>query len=305
MTILDLDENSLLCVVLFLCSDDIYEIVETCKTFNYIIKNYNNIKRKNKNFKKKDLIPLRQPQPYQIVSSISMIEWAKSHFGFKYGLRHSQFAARRNDLEVLKYLYKDNCPFGSLVWVEAIENENIKMIKWCKSKNIKYSSFVISKAAEVGKLKILKLLDSYDMEFNDDVCDSAIYGGNLNTLKWLINDKGLIFDNFAFAAAAEIGNLTILKYLFYLSQHNLEYGWFDETTCAVAAKNGQFKVLKWLREKQCQWDASTTSFAYMGKYTKIMIWALENGCPIYESVFECLEELGLNLDRNECTIIPN
>ena len=305
MGILDLDDNSLISIVHFLYDDDIYPFIETCKHFNYLVKNYNNIKKQNKNFKKRDLIYVYQPHPYHIVSSIKMIKWAKSHPGFKYGVRHSQFAARRNDFEILKFLYKDNCPIGKDVWVEAVENENIKMIKWCKAKNIKSNYFASSKAAEIGNLKILKLLDKYNVEFDDDACDCAIYGGYINIVDWLIKKRLLQITNESFNIAAKTGNIQMLDYLVYLAMHNLQYGWFNENTCAIAAKTGQLETLKWLRERHCNWDANTTCFAMWRKHKKILKWALENGCPIRENTFQCLGDIGLKFNRSECNIIPN
>ena len=35
---------------------------------------------------------------------------------------------------------------------------------------------------------------------------------------------------------------------------------WDEDTCANAAYNGDFEVLKWARANQCPWDKDTGAF---------------------------------------------
>src|SRR5207302_593118 len=49
--------------------------------------------------------------------------------------------------------------------------------------------------------------------------------------------------------------------------------------CAWAASNGNLKMLQWLREKGCPWDASTCSYAAQGGHLEVLQWARDQGCP--------------------------
>ena len=56
--------------------------------------------------------------------------------------------------------------------------------------------------------------------------------------------------------AAERGCLGTLK-----SLHRRGHVTFNEDLCKVAARGGQFLVLKWMRENSCPWNARTCAFA--------------------------------------------
>ena len=74
-----LDNNSLIAIILFLQTDDIYEYSETCKMF-YNITKY---------IQKLPYIPNylkfnKPPCDYHYVQSINLIKWAKQHKNFNY-----------------------------------------------------------------------------------------------------------------------------------------------------------------------------------------------------------------------------
>ena len=246
-----------------------------------------------------------------------MIEWAKSHSKFKYCSRMSQFASRRDNLKVLKYLYKDGCIFNCMVLAEAIDNENIKIINWflkkSKSKKINKSTFDIikgsdlcfHKACEKGNFNIIKILKENDIhgDYDSESCSSAVFGNNLKLLKYLINE-GYRFSKDSYVEAARNGNINILKYLFDIAQHDLSYPWFDKTATAEAAKYGKLKTLKWLVKKGCIWDVFTTFLASKYNHIETLKWSLENGCPIYEGLYENIYKFhSLVIEKNKCNIV--
>jgi len=55
--------------------------------------------------------------------------------------------------------------------------------------------------------------------------------------------------------------------------------WTYKDTCAAAAKGGQLRVLKWLRERNCPWDEDTCEGAARNGHFEILQWAREEGCP--------------------------
>ena len=50
-------------------------------------------------------------------------------------------------------------------------------------------------------------------------------------------------------------------------------------TCAYAAENGHFEILKWAREQGCPWNEWTCAYAAENGHFKILKWAREQGCP--------------------------
>ena len=54
---------------------------------------------------------------------------------------------------------------------------------------------------------------------------------------------------------------------------------WNEQTCAIAAENGHFEILKWAREQGCPWDEWTCAYAARNGHFEILKWAREQGCP--------------------------
>jgi hypothetical protein len=67
---------------------------------------------------------------------------------------------------------------------------------------------------------------------------------------------------------------------------------WDERTCSFAAKQGHFKLLKWVRTKNCPWDEWTCAFAAEQGNLKILKWARMNGCPCDEWTCAFAAEMG-------------
>ena len=291
MNILDLEKECFCYMINFLGSDDIYSFYETCKYFRLSIKEKKIIRK--------------QPSLYYVSESVEKVKWAESHSKFKYSLSLAKFASRRNNLELLKYLYRKKCPFNSMVLSEAIDNKNIKIIKWFLKNNIEGSNLCFHKACIIGDLTIIKLLKKYniDGDYIYESCLSAVYGNNIHLLKWLIKD-GYSFDICSYIHAAGNGNIKILKYLLNVAQHDLSYIWFDYRVCAEAAKYGKLKTLKWLRKKGCQWDVYTTYLAYKHNKLDVLKWAIKNKCQIYEGLLDLIDNSNiLKIDRNLCNVV--
>lgn len=54
---------------------------------------------------------------------------------------------------------------------------------------------------------------------------------------------------------------------------------FDEQICQNAALYGKLDVLKWARDKGCDWDEFSCSNAAAGGHLDVLIWLHKNGCP--------------------------
>jgi len=57
--------------------------------------------------------------------------------------------------------------------------------------------------------------------------------------------------------------------------------------CAEAAKHGHFEVLKWAREKGCDWNVYTVNNAAESGHLQILQWAVENGCWCVDDAWCC------------------
>ncbi len=54
---------------------------------------------------------------------------------------------------------------------------------------------------------------------------------------------------------------------------------WDETTCALAAKNGHLRTLQWALANGAPVGVMTCAFAAFAGHLEILQWARANGCP--------------------------
>lgn len=233
--IVDLDD-ALLGEILSYTNGDGFAFIESCKTFNNIVKNR--------------MVKVKQPSNYNLVGSISRIEWAKSHKDFKYTVQLAKFAARRNKNKVTRYIIEDGCPANWEIYREAILNGNIKMVKWLRKKRVPWNKNVFNTASKVGDLKLVKWLYEKGCPLGGKACNHAARNGNLDVLKWLIDNR-FRWDITTYRSAVENPNIKIIQYLYSLASNDLSLPWWDSSVTANAAKHEHFHILEWLHEKKC------------------------------------------------------
>ena len=92
----------------------------------------------------------------------------------------------------------------------------------------------------------------------------------LELLKWAREEKKCKWDEGTINAAAEQGNLEMVKYCVANECP------IDEDACAFAAFNGHLEVLKYLREEvKAPWDSDTASYAARNGHLHILEYLVE------------------------------
>ena len=92
----------------------------------------------------------------------------------------------------------------------------------------------------------------------------------LELLKWIREEKKCKWDSRTINAAAEQGNLEMVKYCVANECP------IDEEACAYAAGNGHLEVLKYLREEvKAPWDLGTATWAAQNGHLHILEYLVE------------------------------
>lgn len=78
------------------------------------------------------------------------------------------------------------------------------------------------------------------------------------------------------------GNLDVVK---YLREKNCDW---DSTACSEAAEKGYLDILKWLHENGCHWDYFSLKGAAEHGHLKILQYLVENHCK-FNNVFPLME----------------
>ncbi|KAK3266561.1 hypothetical protein CYMTET_24824 [Cymbomonas tetramitiformis] len=92
--------------------------------------------------------------------------------------------------------------------------------------------------------------------------------GKVGACAWLPVGRHHIY---GFAAGG--GHLKVLQ---WVREHGCPW---DANTCHYAAEGGHPEVLRWAHEHGCPWDASTCTAAAGGGHLKVLQWAREHSCP--------------------------
>ena len=162
--------------------------------------------------------------------------------------------ARSGQLEKLKDLRANGCPWNKWTCAWAADGGHIKVLKWARANGCPWDKLTSPMAAFRGHLDVLKWARANGCPWDAYTCELAALGGHLEVLQWL-RANGCPSNKW---------------------------------TCACAAVRGHLEVLKWLRANGCPWNTMTFLMAKEGGHLEVMRWALANGCPQPISCCFCL-----------------
>jgi hypothetical protein len=175
----------------------------------------------------------------------------------------------------LKFLYEVNKETRALVKRSSRKRELRKTFKVEEMSSISTLEFVW----ENKPLRSDYWSESY-------FCLEVAKTNKLELLKWAREEKQCKWNRWTIDAAAEQGNLEMVKYCVANECP------FNEWTCKFAARNGQLECLKYLREEaKAPWDYEVLHFARANKHLECLRYAIEKKCPGWSSYTERLKAL--------------
>ena len=110
-------------------------------------------------------------------------------------------------------------------------------------------------------------------------CSRVAQTNKLELLKWAREEKKCEWDEGTINAAAEQGNLEMVKYCVANECP------IDRVACAWAAENGHLEVLKYLREEvKAPWDWRTAAWAAKNGHLHILEYLVERKYDKYSEL---------------------
>jgi len=155
-------------------------------------------------------------------------------------------AARIGDLEELKSLRANGCPWDEETCAKAAMGGHLGVLKWARANGCEWDEETCSYAAMGGHLEMLQWARANGCEWDEATCSCAARGGHLALLQWA-RAKGCPWDEFTCARAAYGGHLNVLKWA-----HSNGCPW-NESTCVYAAQRGHLEVLQFAHANGCPW----------------------------------------------------
>jgi len=203
---------------------------------------------------------LRKAFKVEEMSSISTLEfaWDEIEWGTKArnGRARDQAwfcsrVAKTNKLELLKWAREEKkCEWDYRTIAEAARRGNMEMIKYCLAKECPVNETACAYAAGDGHLECLKYLHEVaKAPWGWGTASAAAQNGHLHILEYLVERKCKKFDEYTCVCAASNGQLDCLKYL-----HEVVKAPWDSETFYSAAFNGHLHILEYLVERECELD---------------------------------------------------
>ena len=171
----------------------------------------------------------------------------------------------RLDSNDVKFFYEVNSETSKLIKRSSRERD---LKKW----------FHIEEMSSISTLEVAWKHYSWgDYDHDCDIdwdeprfCSLVAKTNKLELLKWARAEKKCDWDVGTIWAAAEQGNLEMVKYCV------VKKCAISTLTCAFAAKNGHLKVLKYLHEKvKAPWDSETANWAAHNGHLHILEYLVE------------------------------
>ena len=160
-----------------------------------------------------------------------------------------------------------------LNFLYEVNTETRKVIERSSRARDLKKGFKVSEMSSISTLEFAwehKSLWSSDLYDERDFCHAVAHTNKLELLKWIREEKKCKWSSHTIYAAAEQGNLEMVKYC--VANKCPMY----EDACAYAAGNGHLEVLKYLREEvKAPWDSRTASWAAENGHLHILEYLVE------------------------------
>ncbi len=230
----------------------------------------------------------KQTLPYYAASSgnLSLLQWTIQETNFKLDHRLFAKATIGGNLEMMKWLRLQNCPWDEHVCSLAAKHGHLEILKWARENGCEWNEWTYHDAIIGGNDHIFYWLCEQDCPFDAAGNLAGLAAAKLNRLDLLKHIKIVLpfvqFDNMVCQRAATLESLTMLE---WLEQNGAFLG---TSITNSAAEYGRLATLEWLCSKGHLYSKQTWSNASAGGHLFLLEWALKNGHDInFKDVLDC------------------
>ncbi|GFH53306.1 hypothetical protein CTEN210_09782 [Chaetoceros tenuissimus] len=191
-------------------------------------------------------------------------------------------AASNGNIELLQYLFENECPHDNPEIYTAIANKSnhekvLEVIQWLYEHEVPWDEETCRTLIEMKNLKALKFAISNGCPWHEDSLEEAILSGNLEVVEYCLTNGcsvGSIDDcHYAMGNEDHDRALRTLKLL-----RKFSVPWSEET-CLAAARAGNLQALKWAVSQCCPWDKEDVAdYAAEHGHTDVIKWSRSQGC---------------------------
>lgn len=163
---------------------------------------------------------------------------------------------------------------------KVAELDDLTFLRWAREeKGLKWDKWVSSAAAEQGNLEMLKYCFEHGCPLDDYTAICAAHNGHLRCLKFLIEDAKVDWCDQTACAAAEGGQLEILRYCASKKECRMTS---NSNVMIFAAFGGHIECLNYLHQIGVPWSEEVPIYASQAGKIEILERIHELGCPLNE-----------------------
>ena len=165
----------------------------------------------------------------------------------------------------------------------GVNSETKKLIKRSSRKGELKEKFKVRQMSSISTLELAwenkSLWSSYWTDEEKSFCWRVAETNKLELLKWAREEKECKWDQMTINAAAEQGNMEMVKYCVANECP------IDEMACACAAQNGHLEVLKYLHEEaKAPWGSDTAAGAALNGHLHILEYLVERKYDQFDEI---------------------
>ena len=202
--------------------------------------------------------------------------------------RLCQAAARSGQLEELKVLRENSCPWDEHTCSRAALSGHLEVLQWARANGCPWDSETCHNAAFGGHLEVLQWARANGCPWDSETCHNAAFGGHLEVLQWA-RANGCPWNSGTCMAAAESGHLEVLQWL-----HANGCRWDEKGLLFISAREGQEAVMQALIEA-----GADINKAYDDGVTPLLIAAHEGHVAMVRALIEVGADVNTAMDERE------
>lgn len=211
----------------------------------------------------------------------------RNTIGTEPGVKHAKLPVVLTWLQ--STVYKSDIPQNIVA-----TNNNIEIIEWMLKNTswIMYADIVhmlYKNAAIDGDLDVIKRMRDVVGEITDDVPFTAARHGHKHIIEWFIS-IGYEITHLIFAKAAKGGQFKLLKWL--RNRTSRQQCTWCVLTFRMAAKHGDITILKWLRAEKCPIDSTAILYAIETGKLDAVKWMYSIGMRAPEDAWNVAADFG-------------
>lgn len=194
----------------------------------------------------------------------------KHECGQIWNKRTAAIAVELGRLDCLTFLHELGCPWGASTSEKAAEYNRLDCLKYAHTHGC--PAHTTTKALKKRNMDCFLYARDHGCPCDETTCAAAARLGNLSVLKFAY-ENGCPWDKSTCTEAATADSLACLK---YARERGCPWG---ASTCAAAAGAGNLAILSYAHEQGCPWDEKTCRNAAYGGHLQCLRYAHEQVCP--------------------------